>query len=298
MVAKKNSWLIHIILSIACLVIAAPILFALIKATQTGARVNSAYLVPGTMLFENIAAAWRQGNLGNYMKNSLLIALAVTTGKTILSLFAGMALVFFRFPLKPVVFGFVLFTLMMPTEVLIVGLFDFISLRPPANWQVFWEWFRNPSNVLLKPTEFGLGWADSYLAIIVPFLASATGTFLFRQHFMSIPRSLADAAKIDGASPLRFLTSILIPMSWNTIGALAVIQFVYVWDQYLWPRVIIQQEDKQVVQVGLKLIIGVGQGTQWGEVMAGAIIALLPPLVVFILLQEQFMRGFALSESK
>jgi sn-glycerol 3-phosphate transport system permease protein len=121
---------------------------------------------------------------------------------------------------------------------------------------------------------------------------------LFRQHFMSIPRSLADAAKIDGASPLRFLTSILIPMSWNTIGALAVIQFVYVWDQYLWPRVIIQQEDKQVVQVGLKLIIGVGQGTQWGEVMAGAIIALLPPLIVFILLQEQFMRGFALSESK
>jgi sn-glycerol 3-phosphate transport system permease protein len=298
MEGKRTNWLIHILLSVACLIIAAPILFALIKATQTGAAVNSANLTPGTKLFENIAAAWRQGNLGNYMKNSLLIALAVTTGKTILSLFAGMALVFFRFPLKPIVFGFVLFTLMMPTEVLIVGLFDFLSLRPPANWQVFWEWFRNPANVFFKPTTFGLGWADSYLAIIVPFLASATGTFLFRQHFMSIPRSLADAAKIDGASPLRFLTSILIPMSWNTIGALAVIQFVYVWDQYLWPRVIIQQEDKQVVQVGLKLIIGVGQGTQWGEVMAGAIIALLPPLIVFILLQEQFMRGFALSESK
>jgi sn-glycerol 3-phosphate transport system permease protein len=297
LIMRRNNWLIHLILTIACLIIAAPILFALIKASQTRAAVNSANLIPGTLFFENLAAAWRQGNLGNYMRNSLLIALAVTTGKTLLSLMAGMALVFFQFRFKPFVFGFILFTLMMPIEVLIVGLFDLISLRPPASWEAFATWLSNPSN-LVQPAQFGLGWANTYWAIIVPFLASATGTFLFRQHFMSIPRSLADAAKIDGAGPLRFLRSVLIPMSWNTIGALAVIQFVYVWDQYLWPRVIIQQSERQVVQVGLNLIIGVGQGTQWNEVMAGAIIALLPPLVVFILLQEQFMRGFALSESK
>lgn len=293
---RKNNWVIHLILSIACLIIAAPILFAFIKASQTRALVNSANLIPGTMFFENVAAAWRQGNLGTYMRNSLVIALAVTSGKTLLSLMAGMALVFFQFRFKPIVFGFILFTLMMPIEVLIVGLFDLISLKPPS-WSVFAQWISNPANIT-QPTIFGLGWANTYWAIIVPFLASATGTFLFRQHFMSIPRSLADAAKIDGAGPIRFLRSILIPMSWNTIGALAVIQFVYVWDQYLWPRVIIQQSEKQVIQVGLNLIIGVGQGTQWNEVMAGAIIALLPPLLVFILLQEQFMRGFALSESK
>jgi sn-glycerol 3-phosphate transport system permease protein len=232
------------------------------------------------------------------MRNSFVVAIAVTLGKTILSLFAGMALVYFKFPFKRFIFGFILLTLMMPTEVLLVPLFDLVSQQPPASWGAFWEWFRDPRHVLLEPSPFGLGWANTYWAIIVPFLASATGTFLFRQHFMAIPQSLADAARIDGATPLQFLTRILVPMSVNTIGALAVIQFVYVWDQYLWPKVIIRREDFQVVQVGLNLIIGTGEGTQWGYVMAGALLTLIPPLVVFILLQEQFMRGFALSESK
>ena len=164
---------------------------------------------------------------------------------------------------------------MMPTEVLIVGLFDVVSKQPPESLDELWAWVRNPLALLTRPTEYGLGWANTYWAIIVPFLASATGTFLFRQHFMSIPRSLADAAKIDGAGPFRFLTGILIPMSWNTIGALAVIQFVYVWDQYLWPLVIIRRTNKQVIQVGLNLIISTGEGTQWGYVMAGALLALL-----------------------
>lgn len=294
----KTRWLTHLLLCLACLIIISPILFALIKSTQTRAAVMSPSLIPGGEFLSNISRVWRDASLGTFMRNSLFIALMVTVGKTILSLMAGMALVFFQFRFKPFIFGAILFTLMMPTEVLVVGLFDLISLKPPPSWEAFWLWFRNPKQVWLEPTKFGFGWSNSYLAIIVPFLASATGTFLFRQHFLSIPRSLADAAKIDGAGPLRFLTSILIPMSWNTIGALAVVQFVYVWDQYLWPRIIIQREEKQVVQVGLNLIIGTGEGTQWGYVMAGVLIALLPPLVIFMLLQEQFMRGFALSENK
>ena len=291
---QRRAWLIHLILIVGCAVVAFPILFALVKATQSRAVVLSPSLLPGDELWTNLRNVWLNANLWMFMRNSLIVAVAVTVGKTILSLFAGMALVYFRFPFKRFVFGFILLTLMMPVEVLIVPLFDLISLRPPEGWAQIWDWVSNP----FEPIEYGLGWANTYWAIIVPFLASATGVFLFRQHFMSIPRSLADASRIDGATPWQFLSRILIPMSWNTIGALAVIQFVYVWDQYLWPRIIIRREEKQVVQVGLNLIIGTGEGVQWGYVMAGAIVTLLPPLIIFALLQEQFMRGFALSESK
>ena len=294
----RNPWLIHLVLILGCALVSFPIVFALIKATQTRGMVLSPSLVPGGELFRNMRQVWVNADLGTFMRNSLIVATAVTLGKTVLSLFAGMALVYFQFPFKRFVFGFVLFTLMLPVEVLIIPLFDLVSLQPPESWAVFWEWFRNPRAVLLEPIRYGFGWANTYWAIIVPFLASATGTFLFRQHFMSIPRSLADAAQIDGATPLQFLLRVLVPMSSNTIGALAVIQFIYVWDQYLWPKIIIRREELQVVQVGLNLIIGTGEGVQWGYVMAGAILTLLPPMIVFTLLQEQFMRGFALSEGK
>lgn len=290
----RTRWLIHILLILSCLIVTGPILFAIIKATQTTAQVLSPSMIPGTELWHNIKTAWQSADLGIYMRNSLIIAFAVTLGKTVLSLMAGMALVYFRIPFKPIVFGFILLTLMMPTQVLIVGLFDLVSKQAPPTWVALLSWITHP----LAPTPYGFNWSNSYWAIIVPFLASATGVFLFRQHFMSIPLSLADAAKIDGAGPMRFLLSILVPMSTNTIGALAVIQFVYVWNQYLWPLVIIRRTDRQVVQVGLNLIISTGQDTEWGLVMAGAILALIPPLIVFMLLQEQFMRGFALSAEK
>lgn len=290
----RTRWLIHALLILSCLIVTGPILFAIIKATQTTAQVLSPSMIPGTELWHNVKAAWLSADLGIYMRNSLIIAFAVTLGKTVLSLMAGMALVYFRIPFKPIVFGFILLTLMMPTQVLIVGLFDLVSKQAPPTWVALLSWIAHP----LAPTAYGFNWSNSYWAIIVPFLASATGVFLFRQHFMSIPLSLADAAKIDGAGPMRFLLRILVPMSTNTIGALAVIQFVYVWNQYLWPLVIIRGTDRQVIQVGLNLIISTGQDTEWGLVMAGAILALIPPLIVFMLLQEQFMRGFALSAEK
>lgn len=294
----RNRWLIHLLLIISCLIIAAPVLFAIIKATQTRAQVISPSLIPGNMLIENVRAVWTQANLGIYMRNSLFVAVIVTTGKTLFSLMAGMAIVYFDFRLKNVIFGLILFTLLLPTEVLIVPLFDIIALRPPESWSALWGWLSQPQRIFLEPVQFGFGWSNTFLALTVPFLASATAVFLFRQHFRSIPRELADAAKIDGAGPMRFLFRILVPMSWNTIGALAVIQFVYVWDQYLWPRVIIRRPDYQVVQVGLNRIIGIGDQIPWGLVMAGAVIAIIPPLVIFMLLQEQFMRGFALSQEK
>lgn len=269
---RQGGLLTHLILSSAMLVIASPLLFALIKATQAGAQVVGPSLVPGLYLFENAQAAWMGAGLGQYMFNSAVVAICVTVGKTMLSLLAALAFVFFRFPLRGVLFAAVLFALMLPTDLLVVALFDVVS--------------------------GDLKWADSYAAIIVPFVASATGVLLFRQHFMSIPTSLSDAARLDGAGPLTFLRRILIPLSWNTIGALAVIQFVSAWDQYLWPLIIMQSDDKQVIQVGLSKLIDTEGQSNWGVVMAGAILTIIPPVVVFTLLQEQFSKGFALSQDK
>jgi sn-glycerol 3-phosphate transport system permease protein len=294
---RRNLWT-HLILIAAVLVMASPILFAAVKASQTRGAVMSPSLLPGSEFLGNLGLVWNSHNLGVYMRNSMIIAAVVTVGKTVLSLFAAMAIVYFALPFKGLIFGFVLFTLLMPTEVLIVGLFDLVSLKPPQDAAAFFGWLLSPRRLLLEPIPFGFGWTNSYLSVIMPFLASATGVFLFRQHFLSIPKDLGDAARIDGAGPWRFLKSVLVPMSWNTAGAFGVITFVYVWDQYLWPRVIIREEARQVVQVGFNLIIGTGEGVYWGQVMAGALVSIIPPLFVFILLQEQFMRGFALSQDK
>jgi sn-glycerol 3-phosphate transport system permease protein len=269
---RRNNVLTHLILSLAVLVVASPLIFALIKATQTGAQVVGPSLVPGIHFLENARAAWRGAGLGQYMLNSAVVSVCVTLGKTVLSLLAALAFVYFKFPLKGLLFALVLFALMLPTELLVVALFDLVS--------------------------GGLHWTNSYAAIIVPFLASATGVLLFRQHFMSIPSSLSDAARIDGAGPLTFLTRVLVPMSWNTIGALAVIQFVSAWDQYLWPLIIMQSDSRQVIQVGLGKLIDVEGQSSWGAVMAGAILAIIPPVLVFSVLQEQFSKGFALGQDK
>ena len=183
-----------------------------------------------------------------------------------------MAFVFFRIPGKWFIFGFVLITLMMPTEVMAIALFRLVGIQ--------------------------LQWGG-YQAMIVPFIASATATFLFRQHFASIPSELSEAAQIDGANPLQFLWKVLIPISWNAIAALFVIQFLYAWNQYLWPLMVVQETALKPVQVGLRtLVSGTETGDSFGPLMLGAVMASIPPLLVFIALQKQFMSGFALTRDK
>ncbi|MCJ2544076.1 carbohydrate ABC transporter permease [Synechococcus bigranulatus str. 'Rupite'] len=261
----------HLGLLLACLVLGFPVLYAVIVSTQNNAEVFRYQFTFGSSFGFN----WRQvmvsRHLGSYMLNSTIMAVAITVGKTILSLLAGLAFVYFRFPGKWLVFGFVLITLMMPTEILIIALLRFVT---------------------------GLGWGSTYYALIVPFLASATATFLFRQHFSNIPSELSEAAQLDGANPLQFLTQVLIPLSWNAIGAQAVIHFVYAWNMYLWPRLIIQGQEKQVVQVGLQSLLNLDSSASYGPMMLGAIIASIPPVVVFMALQKPFMSGFALARDK
>ncbi|MDQ7031674.1 MAG: carbohydrate ABC transporter permease [Desulfonauticus sp.] len=270
---SKKRIFIHLGLLFSVFVIASPIILAILFSTQTPGEIFSypPKFIFGSAFLENYKIAWTTFHLGKYMLNSLYIAFAVTIGKTIIAFAAALVLVYFRFSLKNWFFVFILFTLMMPTEIMIVSLFDLVAK---------------------------IGWANSYAALIVPFLASATGTFLFRQHFLQIPVSLLDAARIDGAGPIRFAWNILLPMSANVIAALAVIEFVYVWNQYLWPLVVIRENSRQMIQIGLRMMITGQDATNWGVVMAGAIISLIPALIVFLLLQEQFSRGFALSQEK
>jgi len=272
---KFSTFSTHLILLLAALIVASPIIFALIKSTQSTAQINTyppSFSV-GSSATENYKTAWQRYNLGRLMANTFGVAISVMVGKTILSLLAALALVYFDFRFKGLIFVFILVTLMMPVPVRIVPLFKFVS---------------------------SLGWGNTFWALTIPFLASATGTFLFRQHFMSIPTSLVDAARVDGIGPMRFLWQILLPMSMNTVGAMAVIEFVYLWNQYLWPLIIISSNENQMIQMGVKqLTVSGPEGmVHWGISMAGVVITMLPPLIMFILLQEQFMRGFALTEEK
>ena len=268
---KGRRWPIHVGLWLSMLVILFPLAYAGLVATQTNAEVFRFQLTPGSGLSKHFDQVWNDRNLGRLMWNSLVQATLITVAKTVLSLLAGLAFVYFNFRGKWIVFFFVLITLMMPTEVMILALFRFVS---------------------------DLGWKDSMAGLVVPFAASATGAFLFRQHFANLPRDLSEAAQIDGASPIQFLFKILIPLSWNVIGALAVIQFVFVWNMYLWPVLIISDPDKQVVQVGLQGLQTIDTGITFGPLMLAALIVSIPPAIVFIALQKPFMAGFALSADK
>ena len=269
---RAQTLLLHAVLIVVCLLIAAPVLNALIGSTQTTAEAFTypPKLTPGRATVDNFRNAWNLG-LGRMMLNSAYVALIITVGKTALSLFAALALVYFNFRWKNLIFMFVLVTLMLPVPVRIIPLFELIQ-------------------------TFKMG--DTYYALTLPFLASATGTFLFRQHFMSIPTDLVDAARVDGSGPLRFLFQILIPMSMNTIAALAVIELIYIWNQYLWPLIVITTNEKQVIQIGLKMATQVWADVDWGMGMAAVVMTMVPPLIILLILQEQFMRGFGLVQEK
>ncbi len=265
-------WYVHLALIVSIVILGFPVYYAIIVSTQTNAQVYAYQMLPGDAFETNLRQVVSQ-NLWRYMVNSTLVAAGVAAAKTMLSLLAGLAIVYFRFPGKSLIFGFILITLMMPQDVLVIGLFRFVA--------------------------GDLGWGDTYHALVIPLAASATGVFLFRQHFTSISPELSEAAQLDGANPIQFLFRILVPMSWNTISALAIIMFLAGWNQYLWPRMIITNEENQVIQVGLRrLLSGAETGETFGPLMLGAVIASIPPIIVFVLMQKQFMSGFALTRDK
>lgn len=270
-------WISHIFLIVTCVIIGFPLYYAMLVSTQSNAQVVNFQIEPGERLERHFRVVWEDRNLGRYMQNTITLAVTITVAKTILSLLAGLAFVYFKFPGKWIVFALVLITLMMPTEILIVALYRFVT----------------------QDLSWGTNSFNTFLALSAPFMASATGTFLFRQHFANIPGELSEAAQIDGANPIQFLFRVLIPISWNTIGALTVIQFVYVWNMYLWPLLITgPRQSDQVVQVGLRSLQATDTTITYGPLMLGAVLASIPPVLVFVFLQKQFMSGFQLSRDK
>lgn len=268
---RGRDWPYHVALIITALGIAFPLLYATLIATQNNTEIFAFQASPGSALGSNFQSVWVNRDFAGAMWNSTQQALYVTTGKTVLSLMAGLAFVYFKFRGKWLVFFLVLVTLMMPTEVMILAMFRLVS---------------------------GFGWQDTMASIVVPFLASATGAFLFRQHFSNMPVELLEASQIDGATPVKFLTRVLIPLSWNVIAALFVIQFVYTWNMFLWPSLIIRDESAQVTQVALQTLTNIDGALTYGPLMLAAIIASIPPAVVFLLMQKPFMSGFALGQDK
>jgi sn-glycerol 3-phosphate transport system permease protein len=267
----KRSAHYHVMLTIICVVLCAPVVYALLVATQNNAQMVNFQLWPGESLVDNLDTVWNNRDLGHYMVNSAVMAVLISVGKAITGLLAGLAFVYFRFPGRWIVFFFVLITLMMPTEISILALFEIVH-------------------------DFGM--SGSLAGLTVPFLASATAAFLFRQHFANLPANLSEAAQLDGANPLQFLVKVLIPLSWNVLGALTVIEFLYGWNMYLWPLLTVSDRDDQVVQVGLATLQQAGQGQLYGPLMLGALIASIPPILVFLALQRPFMKGFAMARDK
>lgn len=265
-------WYLHVLLWLAVFFMGFPVFYAMLVSTQTNSEMFTYQILPGTSLANNMEVVFQQ-NIPLLMFNTLVVASLITFGKAILSVFSGMALVYFRFPGKYIIFGFILAGLMVPGEVTIIALYRLVALD--------------------------LGWGNDWTALVIPAVASSTGTFLFRQHFASVPPELSEAAQLDGASPLQFLYHVLIPISWNTVGALVVIMFVGAWNSFAWPLLIITDPNKQMIQVGLSTFASALEvGQTFGPMMLGAVVASIPPVLVFLAMQKQFLSGFAITRDK
>jgi sn-glycerol 3-phosphate transport system permease protein len=202
--------------------------------------------------------------------NSLVMALVIPLGKITISVISAFALVYFRFPLRGFIFWMIFVTLMLPVEVRIIPTFKVIA---------------------------DLGMLNTYAGLTVPLIASATATFLFRQFFMTVPDELAEAARVDGAGPMRFFWDVLLPLSKTTMAALFVIQFIYGWNQYLWPLLITTDESMYTAVIGIKrMIVGSDAANEWNLIMATAILAMLPPALVVVLMQRWFVKGLVETE--
>ncbi len=204
------------------------------------------------------------------MLNSLVMALTIAIGKIAISIISAFAIVYFRFPFRMTAFWVIFVTLMLPVEVRIYPTYKIVA---------------------------DLGLLDSYMGLTVPLIASATATLLFRQFFMTVPDELVEASKIDGAGPMQFFRDTLLPLSITSIAALFVIQFIYGWNQYLWPLLITTREGMQTIVIGIKkMIVTQDALTEWQIAMATAVLAMLPPVLVVILMQRLFVKGLVETE--
>jgi len=274
------SLLSHLVLILGVLIIFLPVYITFVASTHSNEAIihPPMPLLPGAYLAENYAgvlSGTQEGSgskapVARMMMVSLICALGVALGKIAISLLSAFAIVYFRFPFRGFFFWAIFMTLMLPVEVRIAPTYKVVA---------------------------DLGMLNTYQGLIVPLIASATATFVFRQFFLTVPDELVEAARMDGAGPMRFFKDVLLPLSSTSIAALFVIQFIYGWNQYLWPLLVTTSEDMYPVVIGIKRMISGGEAqTEWGAVMATAMLAMIPPALVVILMQKWFVKGLVDTE--
>ena len=272
--------LAHLVLLLGVIAVALPVYITFVASTRTNDEIihPPMPMTPGRHLVENyrsVLDGTREGQgskapVARMMWISLVSALVIAIGKIVISLLSAFALVYFRFPFRQVCFWAIFVTLMLPVEVRIAPTYKVVA---------------------------DLGMLNTYAGLTVPLIASATATFLFRQFFMTVPDELVEAARVDGAGPMRFFKDVLVPLSSTSIAALFVIQFIYGWNQYLWPLLVTTDESMYPVVIGIKRMISGGDAqTEWSAVMATAMLAMIPPAIVVMLMQKWFVKGLVDSE--
>ncbi|RYX99537.1 MAG: sn-glycerol-3-phosphate ABC transporter permease UgpE [Bradyrhizobiaceae bacterium] len=276
---RWNDIAAYLILTLGVLLVVFPVYVALIASTHDAATVvnGNMPMLPGGHAMENYYRAIFVGGsrasrepVGHMLINSFIMAMGIALGKILISILSAYAVVYFRFPFRKTAFWIIFITLMLPVEVRIYPTYKVIA---------------------------DLGMLDTYGGLILPLIASATGTLLFRQFFMTIPDELLEASRIDGAGPYRFFKDTLLPLSVTTMAALFVIQFIYGWNQYLWPLLITTQDSMQTIVTGIKkMLTTTDELAEWQLAMATAILAMLPPVAVVIFMQRLFVRGLVETE--
>lgn len=278
-VSRRSRYTAHLLLIIGLIVVAFPIYYVFVASTHTLQTIlrPPLPLLPGDQFLANYGEALFGGvsriggvGVGTLLLNSTVMALGIAIGKIVISLMSAYAIVFFRFPLRMAFFWMIFITLMLPVEVRIL-----------------------PTYKVMVDLKL----IDTYAGLIVPLIASATATLLFRQFFMTIPNELLEAARIDGAGPWRFFKDILLPLSATNIAALFVILFIYGWTQYLWPLLVTNSNSMNTIVIALRKMISFADAdTEWHLVMVTSILAIAPPILVVVLMQRWFVKGLVESE--
>lgn len=274
--AKKRTDVIisEIILIVVSFIFVLPLILAFTMSLQPPQAVFSfpPKILPVGIHLKNYADAFKTVPFNRLFLNSTIVAIMITAGKLITGTLAGYAFANFKFFGKNFGFSFLFATLFLPAElIMIVPLFSLMAK---------------------------FGWVNTYWALTIPFMASATNTFLLRQHFLMIPKELEDSARIDGAGPMAYFIKILLPLSKSMIGGVSIINFIYAWNFYLWPLIITMEDKMKTVQVGVKMLIDAEGASNWGVIMAGTVSAVIPTLIVFFILQPLFVKSLTRSGIK
>ncbi|MBO9590220.1 sn-glycerol-3-phosphate ABC transporter permease UgpE [Devosia sp.] len=271
------AFLTHLVLIAGVAVIVFPVYIAVVAATHDATAMSSGMmpLWPGAHLWDNLMLTLTHQTPGLppfwvMAWNSLWMAVIITAGKIAISILSAFAIVYFKFPFRNLAFWLIFITLMLPVEVRIIPTYSVVA---------------------------NLGMLNSYLGLTVPLIASATATFLFRQFFMTIPDELMEAARVDGAGPMKFFRDILLPLSRTNIAALCVILFIFGWMQYLWPMLVTTDRNYYTLMMGVKRMAAVADADpQWNLIMASVVLAMLPPILIVIFMQRLFVKGLVETE--